>query len=184
MFRSAAARTGFTSPPVPAHLKMIDKLNAAAGGFLDQPIKDRKGVMEAYLMLQVIEERAITQFTLFEEVFRSVDPETADIFVAIAKDEERHLKYCHAIAKRYAPDELTQARTLRRFRELESTVFAENGNANMLHTLGAGYLEAGTIEKLFWRGVAELGRRRGGRKQPTPYWGDETQLLQPALEVA
>ena len=77
MFLAARARTGIDPGPVPQHLKLIDRLDAAVGHFFSHPIRDRRDVMEAYLMLQVIEERAITQFALFELAFRPVDGETA-----------------------------------------------------------------------------------------------------------
>ena len=113
MFLAARDRTGLDPGPVPNELKLIDRLDRAVGGFFAQPIRDRRDIMQAYLMLQVIEERALTQFSLFEVVFRGVDDETADAIAEIARDEERHLKYCHAIARRYAPDERTRAQRYR-----------------------------------------------------------------------
>src|SRR5688572_9750926 len=95
MFRSCLPRTGVAAAEVPAELRLIDRLDAATGHLLDRGIRGPEDIMEAYLLLQVIEERAITQFRFFEEIFREIDPETADVIAAIAKDEERHLKYCH-----------------------------------------------------------------------------------------
>ncbi|HEX6836233.1 MAG TPA: ferritin-like domain-containing protein, partial [Polyangia bacterium] len=120
LFLAARDKTGFDVGPVPNELKLIDRLDRAVGHFFAHPIRDRRDIMQAYLMLQVIEERALTQFALFELAFRRVDDETADIIAEIAADEERHLKYCHAISKRYAPDEETRAATLREFRQVEA----------------------------------------------------------------
>jgi rubrerythrin len=172
MFREAAERQGVPLPEVPQELQLLDRLDAALGGFMDRVIHDRVGVMEAYLLLQVIEERAVTQFAIFEPTFRRVDPKSADVFAAIARDEERHLKYCQAISRRYSPDEFTRARTLRRYRQLEARVFAETGRANMRHILGHDLLEVGWLEKLGWRalaGVAEL----TPAYEPTPFLGND-----------
>jgi rubrerythrin len=159
LFLAARDKTGLDVGPVPNELKLIDRLDRAVGHFFDQPIRDRRDIMQAYLMLQVIEERALTQFALFETAFRRVDPETADVIAEIASDEDRHLKYCHAIARRYAPDERTQTETLRELRQLEARCFAENGRANMEHLFDRGWVAVGPVEKLFWNAVNGLSAR-------------------------
>lgn len=157
LFLAARDRTGVDPGAVPDECKLIDRLDVAVGGFFAQPIRDARGIMDAYLLLQVIEERALTQFSLFEAAFREVDPETAEAIHVIARDEGRHLKYCHAIARRYAPDESVQRETLREFREIEARCFAENGRANMDWLLDHDLLSANPVEKLFWRAVNGLG---------------------------
>ncbi len=170
-FRACLKRTGVEPGPVPSNLKLIDRLDRAVGGFFAEPITDGKGVMEAYLMLQVIEERAVTQFKVFEEAFRELDPETADTFAQVARDEARHLKYCHAISKRYAPDEKTREETLTRFRALEAKCFAENSAANMDYTFSRGYFSGGPVVKGFWRGIQWLSKR-SSKLPMTPFAGD------------
>jgi rubrerythrin len=159
LFLAARDKTGIDPGPVPADLKLIDRLDRAVGGFFAQPVRDRRDVMQAYLMLQVIEERALTQFALFERAFRGIDDETADMIDGIARDEERHLKYCHAIARRYAPDAATQQATLDELRQLEARCFAENGRANMQHLFDRGHVAVNPVEKLFWQAVNGLSAR-------------------------
>ena len=159
LFLAARDRTGVDVEPVPNELKLIDRLDRAVGGFFAQPIRDRRGIMDSYLMLQVIEERALTQFALFERAFRGSDDATADAIAGIARDEERHLKYCHAIARRYAPDAATQRSTLAELRQVEARCFAENGRANMEYLFDHGYVAVNPVEKLFWKAVNGLGAR-------------------------
>ncbi|HWE28308.1 MAG TPA: ferritin-like domain-containing protein [Polyangia bacterium] len=159
LFLGARDKTGIDVGPVPNHLKLIDRLDRAVGGFFAQPIRERRDIMQAYLMLQVIEERALTQFALLEVAFRDVDPATADIIAEIARDEDRHLKYCHAIARRYAPDERTERETVRELRQLEARAFAENGRANMQHLFDRGWVAVNPVEKLFWHAVNGLSAR-------------------------
>jgi rubrerythrin len=159
LFLAARDKTGIDPGPVPSELKLIDRLDRAVGGFFAQPVRDRRDVMQAYLMLQVIEERALTQFALFERAFRGIDDETADVIGEIARDEERHLKYCHAIARRYAPDAVTQQTTLDELRQLEARCFAENGRANMQHLFDRGWVAVNPVEKLFWQAVNGLSAR-------------------------
>ncbi len=161
-FRECASRAGAPSLPVPEELKLLTRLDKAVGNMMTKPIQGARGVMEAYLLLQVIEERAITQFKVFEQAFREIDPATADTFAAVRRDEERHLKYCHAIARQYAPDAETHATTLARFRKLERKAFAENSRANMRHSMAHGYWEGNAVEKLLWRAVAGVVVAIGG----------------------
>jgi rubrerythrin len=126
LFRARLAAQNATPLEVPSELRLIDRLDRRLGGFFDRPIDGGRGVMEAYTLLQVVEERALTQFTVMERAFREVDPETADVFVEVAKDEERHLKYCQAIAKRYAPSEAERQWLLAGFRLIEAETYREN----------------------------------------------------------
>jgi rubrerythrin len=141
LFRACMRRTNVDPGPVPNGLKVIDNLSAKMGGFFDAPITDAKGVMEAYLVLQVLEERACEQFPMYERVFSKIDPETAAVFAEVGRDEARHLKYCHAISKRYAPDEETRIAELQRLRRLEAESFRETQRANMSHVEAKGLME-------------------------------------------
>ena len=156
MFREQAERVGVDVGPVPAHLKLIDRIDRALGGMLARPIADRRGVMEAYLLLQVLEERAVSQFPIFERGFREIDPAVSAVFAAVLRDEHRHLRYCEAIARRYAPDEAAHRETLARFRRVEARAFAANSRANMRHALDRGYVAMGPIEKRLWSALAAL----------------------------
>jgi rubrerythrin len=165
LFRACAARAGVPLVPVPDHLKIVDRIDRSLNGIFQRPVQSNLDVMEAYLLLQVLEERAVTQFPLFQEAFRDIDPQTAETFVQVARDEERHLKYCHAISKRYAPDEATRLATLKHFREVEAKAFGDNSRANMSEALDQGYVAAGPVGKAIWRAI----RAVVGGLQPVQY---------------
>jgi rubrerythrin len=161
LYREAAARQGVPDEPLPAELHLLDKLDTAVGGLVDRRIEDGKDVMETYLLLQVVEERGITQFRLLSRAFREVDPRTADVIDEIAGDEERHLRYCQAISRRYAPSAELLAATLRRFRRIEAEVFADQMEVTTRYAMARGYFSGGALEKAFFRGLITLTRRRG-----------------------
>jgi rubrerythrin len=171
LFEACAERTGVPLRPVPENLRIIDRLDVRLGGVFERPIVSDLEVMEAYLLLQVLEERAVTQFPLFEQAFAGIDPETAAVFAEVARDEARHLKYCHAISRRYAPDEALRVATLRRFREAEAEAFATNSRATMAYSLGNGLVDVSVLERLAWRGVGALSDLLSQR-QPTPFWSE------------
>jgi rubrerythrin len=178
LFTERLAQTGVTPEPVPAHLQLIDRLDEALGKPMDMPMKSRRDVMEAYLLLQVVEERGVTQYGLMEPVLRIHDPATADLLVEIIRDEARHLKYCRAIARRYAPDEATLTASLLRYRRIEAQVYAEHGRANMRYLLEKKILRMGALETLGWRAISALMAVRG-KGQRTPFWTDATPASEP-----
>lgn len=135
---------------------MLDKLNQALGNPLERPITSAEGVMDAYLLLQVLEERAVLQFGKFILAFQDVDPETSAAFVQVRADEERHLLYCHAVSRRYAPSEAMLQERLSELRRVEARIFKENQLANLRYTL-AHRLIPGGLTRLFWRGVGAIG---------------------------
>ena len=158
MFSACVARQGVDPGELPTDLRLLDVIDRRLGGFFAKPIEDALGVMETYLLLQVIEERALHQFSLLEAAMRRHDPETADVIAQIAADERRHLRYCHAIARRYAPDPLTQAETLARFRLVEARAFQEHSRRNMAHMLDHGLVRS-KVRTALWRAVATLTAR-------------------------
>lgn len=170
LFRAAVRRQGFEPTVIPEHLKLLARVDEAVGGIFDVPITSDRGVMDAYLMLQVIEERALTQFRMFEPIMRTYDAESADLLLEIARDEERHLKYCVAISRQYAPDEEARLQRLQHFRDVEARAFAENTAAHMLYVLDHGLLAASRFEQTGWRMFARVAGRREDR---TPFWDSE-----------
>lgn len=158
LFRARVIANGGTPQPIPEHLRLINRLNAALGDFFDGELSTDEDVMNAYLLLQVIEERAITQFRQLEPVFRTYDPKSADVIAEIAADEDRHLKYCHAISKRYAPDPATRVAALKRLRQIEARAFTDNSRANIQHCVDNGLLQVGRIEQRLWRRFVHIER--------------------------
>ncbi len=172
LLNARALATGLPRPTVPDGLKILRRLDEAlGGGFFAKPIQTDEDVMRAYLLLQVIEERAVTQFPLFKEALRELDPESAEVFEQIEADEVRHLKYCQAIARRYAPSEELHEKTLQHFREVESRVFSENSVRNMTYALDHGFMDGGSLwSRLMWRGI-QLFAVVVKPTRPTPYMG-------------
>lgn len=159
MFLTALERNGFEAFPVPPELSLLDRLDKALGGFFDTFTQRENPVMEAYLLLQVIEERATTQFTELAPAFERYDPKTAEILVQIAKDEQRHLKYCVAIARRYAPVPEVATATLNQFRDVEAQVFGELSIANIEHALSNELPDMSPLEMRLWKGMLSILKR-------------------------
>jgi rubrerythrin len=122
MFEACVRRQGVAPITIPASHQLLPLIREEMGGF-DAPIKTHEDIMNTYLVLQVIEERAIEQFTILHDVIGEFDPESAAVIGQIMADEERHLKYCAAITKRYAPSPAALEAGLRTYRDAEARAF-------------------------------------------------------------
>jgi rubrerythrin len=157
LFFAAADRQGVGRPEIPTSIRVLDILDRRIHLF-DRAVETDEDVMESYAVLQVIEERAIEQFSMLEPVLRRFDAESADVLAGIAKDEERHLRYCRAITKRYAPSEAKLASHLTELRHEEALAFREHQQIGLTHVLDQGFLSRRAT--LFWRAALEILSRR------------------------
>jgi rubrerythrin len=157
LLKGCLARNGAELVPIPAELDVVRCIDRHAGGFASAFVGGRTGVMEAYLLLQVIEERGVRQFPVIAEAMRPHDPESAATIDRITRDEVRHVRYAKAISRRYAPDASTLDATLERFRRAEARAFAEHSRA-LLAFAAERRLDGGSgTERLFWRAIVALG---------------------------
>ncbi|MFO0631898.1 MAG: ferritin-like domain-containing protein [Nannocystaceae bacterium] len=163
MLRACAARQGVSPAPVlPPELSVTHCIDAHTGGIATGFLAGRSSVMEACLLLQVIEERAVRHFPRVVAVLRRFDPESAAVLEQVWRDECRHVGYAHAVARRYAPSPEALARTLAAIRTAERRAFAEFDAALLRTAIEGGWLEAGALERWAWRGIAALGRALPG----------------------
>jgi rubrerythrin len=166
LFIERAEAQGAELPIIPDRVKLLMRIDAKVGLF-NKPVETDEDVVRVYLALLVIEERAMAQFRLLQHAFRAAgDDATARVLEEVEADEGRHLKYCHAITKRYAPDEEDRQRRLAQMREVEAQAFAENGRENMAWTLSRGILSG--WRRALWQQLARLQRRRAP-SAPTAY---------------
>lgn len=156
--RTRAAGAEPLAMPKAAHL--LRRLDAQVG-FFSRPVTDRSGVVEAYLLLLVIEERAVRQFARQEAAFRAAgDEESAALLAAVSRDEERHLRYCEAISRRFSDDEEERRRRLARYRALEARCFDEVQAANLRILVEHGYVGHRPWTRLLWRALARAAEKR------------------------
>jgi rubrerythrin len=159
VFRGCLARQPIVDADLPAPIGVVPFIDAEAGGIGSEFVGGRRGVMDAYVLLQVIEERGVQQYPLIANAIEPFDRETADVIRQVAHDETRHVKYAIAIAQRYAPDPQTYADTLARFRTAEQRAFVAHGQAFLAQAVAADLLEVGRVERVAWRALVALGRR-------------------------
>jgi hypothetical protein len=158
MLRSCVERTGVVPAKLPDDLRIVFRIDAELDGFAARFIADRTGVMEAYVFLQVIEERAVMRFPLIARALRPVDPKSADTVMLVVADEERHVRYARAISRHYAPDPETLRTTLARFRAAEQRAFEAHAHDFLAHAVAHDLLAVGAFERRLWRLFADATR--------------------------
>ena len=151
LFLECAQRTEEQLQPVPEEAKMLRQLDKRTG-FFSRTVTEPAHVMEAYLLLLVIEERAIEQFQQFVPAFAEVDPAVAEVLREVAADEQRHLRYCHAISKKYAPSEEVRLKRLHELRVLEAQSFKTVNRFNLSYSLKLGLIQ-GKGWQFFWKAI-------------------------------
>jgi hypothetical protein len=153
LFAGRLEGLGVTDLPEP--VPVIPFIDRELGGFQASFVADRHGVMEAYLLLQVIEERGAAHYPLFADAIEPHDPATAALIRDVARDEVLHVKYAAAISRRYAPSEQILAQQLARMRTAEARAYRAHGDAFLVQAV-----DAGLVTGLLWRLLALVSRRQ------------------------
>ena len=159
LLRGCVARCGASSEPVPSELRYIQRIDGLMGGAISAFRASKgpnTGIMEAYAMLQVVEERGVQQFPFVQRALLEVDPQSAAVLAEIICDEERHVKYAEAVSRRYAPDTQTLSQILTYCRQIEARAFAEYTRAYFRFALDHDLLAVSGVESEFWRAAASL----------------------------
>ena len=179
LFLHEIDKLGVAPVRIPERLKLLIQLDARMGGWLERDVETDEHVLESYLLLLVVEERAMSQFELLAEVFASHGAhDTAAVLRSVAADEERHLRYCHAITKRYAKSEEERQRRIAEVRQAEAEVYLEVGLHLLDYTLEHGLIE-NPVDRVLFRGVRFLGAHLN-QDPPTAH----SQLPAHALAIA
>jgi rubrerythrin len=164
MLHACAARQGVGAEPVPDQLRIVLRIDRMLGGFAAKLVAGERGVWEAYALLQVIEERAVSHYPAIARALAAVDPESAATVMAVVRDEQRHVKYARAISRRLAPSAAVLEHTLQRLRQVEAQAFADHGNAFLRHAVDRGLVATSLLERFFlWRVLAPEPRAAASR---------------------
>lgn len=177
MFEQCAQRQGVAPIKIPEGMQLLPLLREEIANF-DAPIKTHEDIMNTYLVLQVIEERAMEQFTILRDVMLEVDPATAAVMAEIMADEERHLKYCAAITKRYAPSPELLAKQLCSYRDAEARAFRRQQQLVTQQLLAMPVMPK--YKLWMWRAVLDATRPMTAKAMPYTKVGLKAQRNQPA----
>jgi rubrerythrin len=140
LFRSCLARLGLEKQETPDDLRIIRRIAGTTGG-LAGGVRTADDIVAVYAMLLAIEERGVEQFPLIADAFRPHDEETAEVYLRVARDERRHVRYCERIGQHYAGDAARWQEMLGITRALEAEAFAAVGAADVAYCTERGWIE-------------------------------------------
>jgi rubrerythrin len=135
LFRGCLARLGMDKEEMPDQLRVI---RAMGGGSGASRIGSAEAIVRMYAVLLAIEERGVERFPRIAEAFRPHDPETADVYLRVTRDERGHVRYCHRIGRHYAASDKAWQEAVASARSLEETVFAHVSAASVADAEGRG----------------------------------------------
>jgi rubrerythrin len=144
LFRGCLTRQGFEKQDLPERLRIIRRIAGSAGGGTGN---DRSGVhsiadvVATYALLHAIELRGVEQFPIIAAAFRPFDPETAEVYLQVARDERGHVRYCQTIGRHYATDDAEWESMLAFTNELEASAFAGVCVDDITYCAGKGLVD-------------------------------------------
>ena len=140
LYRGCLARLGRPKLDLPPHLSLIHQL-AVTGEDPDQPVRTRGDVVDFYALLLAVERRGVERFPHIAAAFEPHDPETADIYRRVTRDERGHVRYCERIGRHYAGTDDSWDAAVARARVREEQAFLLAGLAQVQHCVERGLVE-------------------------------------------
>jgi hypothetical protein len=159
LFKACVARQGVDVASLPVAPSVIAFIDEELRGFGAKFVAGKRSVMEAYVLLQVIEERGVAQYPWFAAALERYDPASASVVWQVARDEENHVRYAKAISRRYARSSYALDATLQEFRAAEERAIERHGRAFLACAVDARLLDVGRAEQLGWQLLVMLGGR-------------------------
>jgi len=98
-----------------------------------------------YALLLVIEERGVERFGHIAAAFRPHDPETAEVYLQVARDERGHTRYCTRIGRHYAADDHAWDAAVAQARAREQTAFGRVGVATLTYAEQRGWVDTESL---------------------------------------
>ena len=143
LFRGCLARLGTDKEEIPSEMRIIRELASEADPA--RRIESADDIVRSYATLLAIEERGVERFPKIAEAFRPHDPETADVYLRVARDERGHVRYCNRIGRHYARDDEAWDQAVAAARTAEEAAFVRTGVAAIAGAARAGLVDMGDV---------------------------------------
>jgi demethoxyubiquinone hydroxylase (CLK1/Coq7/Cat5 family) len=156
LLRACVRRNGGVPERPQSTVSLAARIDYALGGLCAAFVANECSVMEAYTVLQVIEESAVSQLPIVVELLTKLDPESAAAVRSILRDEQRHVKYAVAIAKQYEPAHGMHLATLARMRSAAAGAILDYNLTLMRLALEQQIVAVGRLEQFFLSGLLNM----------------------------
>jgi len=140
LYRECLRRNGYTKRDLPESLGFIHQLGNGASRPAPQ-LRTAEDIMWFYALLHAVEERGVERFPMIADAFERHDPETADTYRRVTRDERGHIRYCQRIGRHYAGSDEAWEQALAGAREIEAAAFARAEQAQFAYCVEQGLVD-------------------------------------------
>jgi rubrerythrin len=144
-FRGCLARNGWDKLEVPDSMRVIREVADGEGEPARPAIETAEDIVATYALLLVIEERGVQRYGHIAEAFRPHDPETAEVYLEVVRDERGHTRYCARIGRHYAVDDRAWEAAVAQARAHEEAAFGRVGGATLAYADEQGWVDIETL---------------------------------------
>jgi rubrerythrin len=138
LFRACLARNGFAKTSLPPSMMVVRQVAERTDG--DGSVSTTDDIVSTYALLLAIEERGVAQFPRIADAFEPHDPDTAEVYRRVARDERGHVRYCQRIGRHYAGDDRRWDDAVAQARAIEADAFTHAGLANVHYCAEKGWV--------------------------------------------
>lgn len=144
LYRGCLARNGYTKRDLPSSLSLIEQLRNGATDPAP-PIETADDIVSFYALLLAIEERGVERFPMIADAFERHDPETAETYRRVTRDERGHVRYCERIGRHYATSIEAWDAAVAAARQIEAEAFVRAGMAQVSYCAEQGLVDLDDI---------------------------------------
>lgn len=148
LFRACLDRLGLEKQAIPEELRIVPRITAAAVGAKgpSRPLQSKDDVVSTYALLRAIELRGVEQFPFIAEAFRATDPETADVYLQVTRDERGHVRYCERIGRHMTGDDTSWDAMVKSIAPLEERAFDAVSRDDLAYCVSRSWVDADLLE--------------------------------------
>jgi rubrerythrin len=140
MYRECLRRNGYTKQALPSDVRIVRQAGEITGR-REEPIRTPEDIVRTYALLLAIEERGVQQFPILAEAFEPYDPETADTYRRVTRDERGHVRYCRRVGRHFAADDAAWNHACAEAGEIEAEAFRRVGAAQAAYCAQQGWVD-------------------------------------------
>jgi rubrerythrin len=143
LYRSCLERNGYAKLDLPPTLGLIYQLGnrASDAGPEGRSFTSAEDIMFFYALLHAVEQRGIDKFPRIADAFERHDPETAETYRRVTRDERGHVRYCQRIGRHYAGSDEAWVSALAITAEIEAMAFERTNQAQIAYCVDHGLID-------------------------------------------
>jgi hypothetical protein len=143
LYRECLRRNGYSKQELPESLSVVAQVRGGAAGPVG--VRTPEEIVMIYAVLLAIEERGVERFPLIADAFDAHDPETAETYRRVTRDERGHVRYCQRIGRHYAGSDQAWDDAVAFGRQVEAEAFTRATTAGAAYCADRGWVDLAAL---------------------------------------